>query len=154
MQDLEVDDVSYWDSTVTGAINGLATLVHENDHVGDRRILHQASPTINWYFTSQRLHFDQINNYKAIKGINMSIKGDDTMSAKLSTKVFRNLYHPEQSDVMEIKVNDLRTFVKRLNLMHVIDFQFQIENDAEADTQHQFRLNSLSVKYEVKERVR
>ena len=152
--DLEVDDVSYWDSTVTGAINGLATLVHENDHVGDRRILHQASPTINWYFTSQRLHFDQINNYKAIKGINMSIKGDDTMSAKLSTKVFRNLYHPEQSDVMEIKVNDLRTFVKRLNLMHVIDFQFQIENDAEADTQHQFRLNSLSVKYEVKERVR
>lgn len=152
--DLEVDDMSYWDSTVTGAINGLATLVHENDHVGDRRILHQASPTINWYFTSQRLHFDQINNYKAIKGINMSIKGDDTMSAKLSTKVFRNLYHPEQSDVMEIKVNDLRTFVKRLNLMHVIDFQFQIENDVEADTQHQFRLNSLSVKYEVKERVR
>lgn len=152
--DLEVNDVGYWDSTVIGAINGLATLVHENDHVGDRRILHQASPTINWYFTSQRLHFDQINNYKAIKGINMSIKGDDTMSAKLSTKVFRNLYHPEQSDVMEIKVNDLRTFVKRLNLMHVIDFQFQIENDAEADTQHQFRLNSLSVKYEVKERVR
>lgn len=152
--DIEVDNVSYLDDTVNGAINGLATLVYENDAVDYRRILYYASPTINWYFTSQRLHFDQINNYKAIKGINMSIKGDNTMSAKLSTKVFRNLYHPEQSDVMEIKVNDLRTFVKRLNLMHVIDFQFQIENDAEADTPHQFRLNSLSVKYEVKERVR
>lgn len=111
---------------------------------------------INWYFTSQRLHFDQINNYKAIKGINLSVKGDEKLTAKMSTKAFRSLYHPEQSEVIEIKMNDLRTFVKRFNLMHVVDFQYKIENDSDTDTshQHQFKLNSLSVKYEVKERVR
>lgn len=154
--DKEIDEVSYWDSTITGALNGLATLIYENEHVGDRRILHQASPMINWYFTSQRLHFDQINNYKAIKGINLSVKGDEKLTAKMSTKAFRSLYHPEQSEVVEIKMNDLRTFVKRFNLMHVVDFQYKIENDSDTDTshQHQFKLNSLSVKYEVKERVR
>ena len=154
--DKEIDEVGYWDSTVVGALNGLATLIYENEHVGDRRILHQASPMIDWYFTSQRLHFDQINNYKAIKGINLSVKGDEKLTAKMSTKAFRSLYHPEQSEVVEIKMNDLRTFVKRFNLMHVVDFQYKIENDSDTDTshQHQFKLNSLSVKYEVKERVR
>lgn len=154
--DKEVDDVTYWDSTVSGALNGLATLIHENEHVGDRRILHQASPIIDWYFTSQRLHFDQINNYKAIKAINFNVKGDETITAKLFTKAFRSLYHPEQSETIEVKMNDIRTFVKRFNLMHVIDFQYKIavDRDTDASRRRQFKLNALSIKYEVKERIR
>jgi hypothetical protein len=154
--DQEVNGTDYYDDTVPGILNGVSEEVYENAFAGNRRILHYASPIINWYFTSQRLHFDQINNYKAIKGINLNIKGDEIMTARMSTKVFRNLYHPERSDVVQIKINDLRTFVKRFNLMHVIDFQYKIENDADTDMMHQqqFKLNSLSIKYEIKERVR
>ena len=154
--DRESAKFGYCDDTVSGVLDGTSEYIYVNDRVGYRRKVNYASPIIDWYFVSQRLHFDQINNYKAIKGINLNIKGDETMTAKMSTKVFRNLYHPEQSDVVQIKVNDVRTFVKRFNLMHVIDFQYKIENDADTDAMHQrqFKLNSLSVKYEVKERVR
>ena len=146
--------IKYEDDTIVGATNGTITEIQENEYVNARRIYHLASPVIDWYFVSQRLHFNQINNYKAIKSINLNVRGEGTIGAKLSTKVYRNLYHPEQNDVMEIKVNDLRTFVKRVNLLHVLDFQYKIENDTETDVQHRFQLNSLSIKYEVKERVR
>jgi hypothetical protein len=152
--DKEIDELAYADDTVDKSLNGLSILVYENDFIGDRRILQYASPIIDWHFTSQKLHFDQINNYKLIKGINMNVKGDTTMTAKLSTKAYRSLTHPEHAEVVEMKINDIRTLVKKFNLMHVIDFQFKIENDTSNNTQHQFKLNSLSVKYEVKERVR
>jgi hypothetical protein len=152
--DTPIANIGYYDDTVDKVLNGISELVYENAQFGERRVLHYASPQIHWFVTSQRMHFDQINNYKAIKGINLNLKGTEPLKAKLSTKVFRNMYHPEQSEVVEVKINDLRTFVKRFNLMHVIDFQYKIENDADTDTQHQLKLNSLSIKYEVKERVR
>ena len=73
---------------------------------------------------------------------------------KISTKVFRDFYHPDKSEVVEIKINDLRTFVKRMNLMHIINFQYKLETDVENEQQSQLKLNSISVKYELKERVR
>ena len=154
--DTPIKNIGYYDDTVNRVLNGDSELVYENKFVGWRRKLSYASPVIEWSFTSQRLHFGQINNYKAVKGINLNLKGTETMTAKLSTKAFRNLYHPEQSDMLEIKINDLRTFIKRFNIMHLIDFQYKIENDTSIDKeqQHQLMLNSLSIKYEVKERIR
>jgi hypothetical protein len=148
----EPTDERYEDDVIENALNGTITLVRE-ETIGDRRILHHATPIIDWHITSQRLHFNQINNYKTIRGINLNLKGDDAMTAKFSTKVFRNIHHPEQEDVVEMKVNDLRTFVKRFNLMHVINFQYKIENDSSVDP-HRLKLNSLCIKYEVKERIR
>lgn len=144
--------MGYYDDIVDGALNGISEQIYENEFIGYRREFQHASPTIDWRFMSQKLHFNQPNNYKAIKGLTINVKGTDTFKAKLSTKVFRNVYHPEESDVMEISINDLRTFVKRLNLTHAMNFQYRLENDA-ANTQ-QLKLNSLSIKYEIKEGVR
>ena len=53
---------------------------------------------INWHLSSQRLHFGEINNYKSIKALVLSAKGDTTQTAKISTKVFRDCYHPDKSE--------------------------------------------------------
>ena len=141
------DEEKYFDDIVKDTLSG------DGEIIDDRYLFKRASSVIDWSFTSQKLHFGQINNYKAIKAINMNLRGDN-VNAKLYTKAYRDMYHPEQDDVVEIKINELRTFVKRFNLMHVLDFQYRIENDKEAETPHQFQLNSLSIKYEVKEGVR
>lgn len=146
-------EIDYCDDTIENTINGITELVYENEFIGNRIKLQYASPNIDWHFTSQKLHFGQINNYKTIKGINVNIKGEDKFTAKISTKAFRDVYHPEHTSVIEIKVDDIRTFVKRLNLMHVVDFQYTFENDIGAEPS-QLRLNALSIKYEIKEGIR
>lgn len=152
--DEEIADVQYCDDTVPNALNGLSELIYENEFVGHRRKLFYASPRIDWHFTSQKLHFNQINNYKAIKGIVLNLKGDDAFNAKFSTKAYRDYYHPEKESTVAVKVNDICTFNKRLNILHVMNFQYTLENDKTLDTQSQLKLNSLGIKYEVKERIR
>lgn len=151
-----VDSYKYYDDVVSNSLSGTSKLVYENASVGNRLVVEYASPIINWYFTSQKLHFNQINNYKGIYGINTNLIGTDSITAKLSTKVYRDKYHPESDVTMEIDINDLRTFVKRLNLMHVMNFQYKFENDNTIDKslQKPLRLNSICVKYGVKEGIR
>ena len=38
--------------------------------------------------------------------------------------------------------------------MHVINFQYKVETDDLNENQEQIKLNSLSIKYELKERIR
>lgn len=149
-----VANIGYYDDVIDGALNGESILIYENEFVDDRRELLYAEPTISWYLISQKIAFGALNNYKVIKQITMSAKGIDAITTKMSTKAFRDLTHPEQSVVTEIKINDLRTFVYRTNLMHVTNFQYRLENDTNEDTRVQLKLNTLGIKYEVKENIR
>ena len=144
----------YQDDIVEGTINGSSVEVKDNEFVEPRMIKEYASPIINWHFMSQKLHFNQLNNYKAIKGITVVLEGDDKLQAIISTKIYRSLYHPEQNDIMEIPVNEVKTFVHRLNLMHAINFQYKFENDKTQENQMPLRLGAISIKYEVKEGIR
>ena len=147
-------DFVYKDDILSESLNGNYVEYYENEYVGTRKVLKYASPIIKWHFVSPKLHFGAINNYKSIKGITLNVKGKEVMTSKLSTKVFRDITHPENSETMEVNINDLRTFVKPLNLMHVTNFQYRLENDADNDAQHQLKLNILCIKYEVKEKLR
>lgn len=144
----------YCDDIITNTLSGIYTVVRDNEFVDPRRVKEYASPVIKWHFMSQKLHFNQINNYKAIKGITAVLKGEDKMQAVLSTKIYRDWYHPEQSDTVEISINELKTFTHRLNLMHTINFQYKFENDTTLEEQIPLCLGSLSIKYEVKEGIR
>jgi hypothetical protein len=143
----------YRDDTITNTLSGAYTVVHNNGY-DPRRVKEYASPVIKWHFMSQKLHFNQINNYKAIKGITAVLKGEDKMQAVLSTKIYRDWYHPEQSDTVEISINELKTFTYRLNLMHTINFRYEFKNDTTLEEQIPLCLGSLSIKYEVKEGIR
>lgn len=141
---------SYSDDVIEGALNGDSELIYDNKFAGSRRQLSYASPTIEWYITSQRLHFGALNNYKLIQAIYMTAKGVDNMTATLSTKAYRDAYHPESSIVFQTRINDLRTFLKRMNLMHTQFFQFMLSNDSNQETQRHLKLDSISIRYEVK----
>ena len=141
---------SYYDDVIEGALNGDSELIYDNEFAGSRRQLSYASPTIEWYITSQRLHFGALNNYKLIQAIYMTAKGVDNMTATLSTKAYRDAYHPESSIVFQMRINDLRTFLKRMNLMHTQFFQFMLSNDSNQETQRHLKLDSISIRYEVK----
>jgi hypothetical protein len=152
----EYKDVTYYDDIVENSISGVSKSIYENEFVGNRRVIEYASPIINWYILSQKLHFNNINNYKSVYGININLIGNEKLIAKLSTKIYRDKYHPENNVNLEIDVNEIRTFVKRLNLMHVIRFQYKFENDSTLDKilQKPLKLNSLSIKYAIKEGIR
>lgn len=147
-------DFVYKDDTLDNSLSGDYVEYYENEYVGTRNVLKYASPIIKWHFVSPKLHFGAINNYKSVKGITLNVKGKEVMTSKLSTKVFRDITHPEKSETMEVNINDLRTFVKPLNLMHVTNFQYRLENDTNNDAQYQLKLNILCIKYEVKEKLR
>ena len=151
---LDENSDTYYDDTIDSALNGETELVFENKFFGNRHVYKYASPVIDWHFTSQRLHFGAINHYKHVKALNINVKGNDIMRAKLLLKTYRNFYHPEESMAMEININDLRTFVKRMNIMHAINFQYTLENDSTSSVVKPLELNSVSIKYEVKERIR
>lgn len=146
---LENSAITYDDAVIDGALNGDITYTDDG-----RQQLYYAEPRIKWHIVSQKMYFSAPNNYKKIRQIVLNAKGTKPVSTKLSTKVFRDLTHPEQSTVVEIKINDVRTFVKYVNFMHITNFQYRLENDVNVDTDNQLRLNLLGIKYEVKENIR
>lgn len=166
-------DLTYEDDVAFGFHSGITEeVIDYNAWVGDSASTITKNPMsmIPWHFTSQRLHFNQINNYKAVKGITLNLKGTDTLKAKLWTKAYRDLSHPEKIDAISIPVNEMRTFAKRLNIVRVANFQYTFENDVaanldyyyardldpstELEPPHQLVLDALTIKYEVKERIR
>lgn len=150
--DKEIESLSYIDDVLVDTINGEISYVDETIDI--RRIIHKASPIIDWHISSQNLHFGQINNYKDIKGIVLNVGGDKPVNIKLHTKAYRDLQHPIYSECIEANVAEFRNIVKRLNVMRVTDFKYQLENDASVSNPHQFKLNSLSIKYETKGGIR
>ena len=87
----------YYDDVIENTLSGSYEVIYENQFLGNRTLVKYATPIINWYFVSQRLHLNQINNYKAIYGINVNVTGTNNIIAKLSTKIYREGYHPEKS---------------------------------------------------------
>lgn len=163
IEDNRLVNIGYYDDTVESCLNGKCNVIYENEYIGYRMNLHYANERIDWHFVSQKLFFSEgygyreslcVNKYKKIREIVLAIKGTRTMTAKMSTKAFRDNRHPEASMTKEISVNDLRTFVQRINIMKVVCFQYRIENDVTAELPRQFKLDNLSIKYEVKEMIR
>lgn len=120
---------------------------------------------IEWFFTSQRLHFNAINNYKAINSLAIIAKGDNPFRCLFSTKNFREKSQTESAQWNEVEVDDLRTFLIRKNVLHLTNFQYRLDSEPEdmtLDEQTQggfesvapLRFNSITIKYEIKEAVR
>ena len=143
----------YSDDVIDNTLSGSIEQVYENEFVGNRAVKGLASPVINWHILSQKLHLNAINNYKTVKGLVLALEGEEVIKTSLTVKVYRNLYHPEQNEIMQIAVNGLRTFNHRLNLLHTINFQYKLENVSDVNDVP-LKLSSTIIKYEVKEGIR
>lgn len=147
-------DLSYYlyqDDVLDDYIDG--TYIVQTSAYGERIEYQYASPIIDWSFTTQKLHFGAINNYKYVRAININTNGEGRLIAKYTTKAYRDLYHPEASVTREIKINDLRTYVNRCNLLHVVNFALSLSSE-EVSMVEPLSLNSISIKYEIKGQVR
>lgn len=156
----------YSDEVIEDSINGDSEYI-PNERL---RLFDKASSTIDWLISSQPLHFAEINNFKTIKALNLSVRGDYIQPMQLRLKAYREVYHPENTAIFDYKVVDnktpesttvfdyrvteLRTYVQRMNIMRACNFQYTLSLDPEAEVQTPIQLNSISVKYEVKEKVR
>lgn len=141
----------YQDDVLDDYIDG--TYVIQTSAYGERIEYQYASPVIDWTFTTQKLHFGAINNYKYIRAININTNGEGKLVTKYTTTAYRDLYHPEASVTREIKINDLRTYVNRCNLLHVVNFALSLSSE-DVLMVEPLSLNSISVKYEIKGQVR
>ena len=148
------DDYDYSDEIVPGTLDGIVTDVTDQYSGQSYQEYHLAQSRIDWYGLSQKLYLSSINNYKAIRGINIVARGLYDTKALLEVKIFRDVFHPEESLTMNMYIEDLRAFVQRLNLMHVIFFQFRISNPNNDEKQKQIHIASISIKYETKEGIR
>lgn len=144
-------DIGYYDDIIDKALSGDVDHLYVEEMNAYRDVYKFGDKTISWSIQSQKLHFGAINNYKSIRGMNVNFHGNQAGECLLTCKLFRDYNHPDYSDLLNIKVNTLGTFVHRMHYMHVINFQYRFANK---DNNDQFRLNSLSLKFEVKERVR
>lgn len=148
------DDYDYSDEVIPGTLDGIVTDVTDQYSGQSYQEYHLAQSRIDWYGLSQKLYLGSINNYKAIRGINIVARGLYDTKALLEVKIFRDVFHPEESLTMNMYIEDLRAFVQRLNLMHVIFFQFRISNPDNDEKQKQVHIASVSIKYEMKEGIR
>ena len=148
---LDENRENYHDDVLPGTLNGEYEELYGNDFRGADLILLPATENIDWSFTSQRLHLNAPQNYKAIKSIYLNARGESLMHAKLAVKLYRDAFHSQREGVMEIVVNEQRTFVKRVNFMHVVNFQYTLASDA---INERLRLDSIGVRYEIKEKLR
>jgi hypothetical protein len=146
----EFDNLSYTDDIINDTWNGDYDVV-KHKILNDRRVLHYAKSDIDWSIVSQKLHLNQPNNYKSIKGIYLNLQGTQSGEFSICTKAYRDMYNPTKEASIIVNTEEIGTFVYRLNVMHAAFFQYTLKRDT---AQCQLRLNSLTIKYETKESIR
>ena len=145
------------DDIVDGAVTyvGHDYSVPENlREYGTPPVVEYGDPKIRWHVTSQRLHFGAINNYKCVKSFGIMAKADGPLQMKLQIKAYRDFYHPEYSELFEVNINEQRTFFRKMNMMHLTNFQYTFSNTDDEYENTPLKLNSICIKYEVKEAIR
>ena len=147
----EFDNLSYVDDIINDTWDGDYDVVKYEKILSNRRVLHYAKSDIDWSIVSQKLHLNQPNNYKSIKGIYLNLQGTQSGEFSICTKAYRDMYNPTKEASIVVNTEEIGTFVYRLNVMHAAFFQYTLKRDT---AQCQLRLNSLTIKYEIKESIR
>ena len=108
---------------------------------------------IDWHFQSQELSLGSINHKKRIINITLqSLETDEKkFSAILTCKNFRKTSYVSKEQILEYKIDVVRTYVHRLNYLQSIQFQYLLANDANKAPREQapLSLSAAIVKYEI-----
>lgn len=111
---------------------------------------------IEWFMTSQLLHFDATNYFKNIKQIVYQLEESNlTDLTLLSTiRLYRKAITDKEPETIRFIIDGYRTFVKRFNYWKVNLLQWTLQNDIETESPAQLKINGLAIKYEISEEVR
>lgn len=111
---------------------------------------------IQWNITSQKLHLGANNHYKHVYNITLSsvLDTETPLSMILNVQNYRKQIDAGKPQILEYKVDTIRTFVKRLNHAKINEFQYLLSNDEDNVIQKPLSLANISVKYKILEEVR
>lgn len=115
---------------------------------------------INWFVMSQPLHMNTPQYYKNLKQLvfQFSESNDPDLTVEKSInaqiKLYRKTITLRRPEIVNFKIENLRTFVKRFNYWKINEVQWALGNDANSSKPHKFELNGISIKYELGEEVR
>ena len=110
---------------------------------------------IDWFVTSQKLHFDKPVYRKRIQNIQLNtVEKDDKTTFKLSLKAYRDRNYDNDVETLEYDVDTLRTFVKHCNYLKVNQLQYSLQCDDSDAIQRPFKLSNIIIKYSVTSNVR
>lgn len=122
-----------------------------------RRIKPKTS-MINWYIISQPLHMKVPNYYKNLKQLIFQLydnnSNDIQKTINVQIKLYRKRVSLKEPEVVNFKIDELRTFVKRFNYWKINEVQWGISNDTNTNVPFKMQLNGISIKYEIGEEVR
>lgn len=106
---------------------------------------------IDWYFRSQKLHFDAINYNKHIINFTLASVNDNNNPCSINLKInnYRKKVNEGKEEIITYDIDVIRTFVKRVNYSKVSEFQYTISADLEDAIQVPLSLANLSIKYTV-----
>lgn len=113
---------------------------------------------IDWFVQSQPLHMNAPNYYKNLRQLIFQLFTDNeefiepTMLAQI--KLYRKKITLREPEVVKFTIEKLRTFVKRFNYWKINEIQWGLANDTDTNNPAKFRLNGISIKYEIGEEVR
>lgn len=113
---------------------------------------------INWFFQSQKLHLSALNYYKSVQAITFfGVSDDDSCLFNLDTYAYRDTIYENATKNVEYGINLIRTYLYRLHIMKLHEFQFKVYSDdtvMDADLIKPIKLSNVSVRYRVSREVR
>ena len=119
---------------------------------------------IPWFFESQRLYLNDMNRYKHIHSItlNNTVDNDDIQSycSRLKCYIYRTLMSSTPENVLDYKVSGIRSYVKKLNIFKCNFFKYRLSSDTSSELdeenfmQKQIKIEGISIKYGLRERIR
>jgi hypothetical protein len=109
---------------------------------------------LDWFITSQIMHFNALNNYKHIEAITLTSVEETNFNCQLTCKAFRTVTHTDEPTTIKYDINDIRVFYKRLNIMQTTHFQYLLESIKNDVYRKPLRLTNFSIKYSIKDKVR
>ena len=113
---------------------------------------------IEWFFQSQKLHLSALNYYKSVQAITFyGVSDDDSCLFNLDTYAYRDTIYENATKNVEYGINLIRTYLYRLHIMKLHEFQFRVYSDdtiQDRDLIKPIKLSNVSVRYRVSREVR
>lgn len=149
---MNVDKIFLFKESVKLLSNGkIYELTSEGDY------LDANDAKIDWYFTSQKLHFGQPNYYKHIVNLTLMSVSDtenNEITHDLDIVNYRSTFDQVSTKNIAYKVENIRTYVQRLNHFKVNEFQYSLSADFENSIQLPLSLSNITTKYKITGQVR
>ena len=157
----ELDQNRWWFWEVPVNISKLVTdqidlrLIAEKLHIFKEHKRYEDFPLtpdakpITWYVISQPLHLNAPNYYKNLKQLIFQLLGetDDEKKHSIVAQIqcYRKKLSTKEPEIIEFKIDNLRTFVKRFNYWKINEVQYALGSDNETVIPTQLKLNGVSI---------